>query len=100
MKKIVLITTKGCEGCSNMRDNIKEALTKIDINNEIIFSIKSFENLTKNTKKKYIIRDFPTVMFFAGENLVFKYSGCMPVIVIVHWIKIYFRMKLAKVHKK
>ena len=89
MNKIILITTKGCEGCSVMRANTTHAVTTSRI--DIEFEIKDVSELDKKALRTYGIKDFPTILFFKDNALKHKYIGSMPSIVITRWIDIYFK---------
>lgn len=89
---IILLTTAGCEGCQIMHQNTIEA---------IAMSYKPIEfkriDLLKDTKetenycKEFEITDFPTILLFDGTNLKYKYTGSMPVVVVLRWIDIHFK---------
>jgi thioredoxin-related protein len=87
-KKIVLVTTKGCEGCSIMNRHIKEA---IENKKDIAYSCKDRDDVGTKYTRTFSIRDFPTVLFFKDDTLIFKYTGSMPTVVINRWIDIYFK---------
>lgn len=89
MNKILLITTKGCGACKTMRNLILSALKEVK-NKKIQFDEQDVSKLDKGFLKENEITDFPTMVFFRNENLVFQYSGTMPVIVIFRWIENFF----------
>lgn len=85
MKKILLISTKGCVGCTIMRRNVREAINEKDID----FEVKDVNDVSKKFLNDYHIRDFPTTLFFIDNLLKFRWTGSMPVAVIVRWIDLY-----------
>lgn len=89
MNKIVLITTKGCEGCAVMRANTTYAVTTARIDIEL--EIKDMKELDKKYLRTFGIKDFPTILFFKDDQLKHKYSGSMPAIVVTRWIDIHFK---------
>ena len=89
MNKILLITTKGCGACKTMRNLISSALKEVK-NKKIQFDEQDVSKLDKGFLKENEITDFPTMVFFRNENLVFQYSGTMPAIVIFRWIENFF----------
>ena len=61
MNKIVLITTKGCEGCSIMRNSIKQALN--NTSKKIEFVIKDITELDKKEKSLFSIHYKVNIFF-------------------------------------
>ena len=93
MKEIMLITTKGCEGCSIMRTSIKKALvyTKKE---DIVFKEYDVENLREENIILYNelkLRDFPTTVFKRNGIITRKEVGTRPYIVVLRWIDIDFK---------
>lgn len=89
MNKIVLITTKGCEGCNIMHKNIKQALE--NTSKKIEYITKDISDLTKAEKAKLKSSDFPTTLFYKDTRLVRKEVGTRPYIVVVRWIDVDFK---------
>lgn len=89
MYKIVLVTTEGCEACSIAEDNIFSAISQSSIN--IAFDIKDFHKFSRQEQKLYKLRDYPTVLYFADDNLVYSSVGTYPVPVYIRWIDMYFK---------
>ena len=89
MNKILLITTKGCEGCSIMHKSIKQAL---DCTSKIIeYVVKHITELTKEEKSKLKTSDFPTTVFYKNNRITRKEVGTRPYIVVVRWIDVDFK---------
>ena len=89
MNKILLITTKGCEGCSIMHKNIKQAL---DCTSKTIeYVVKDITELTKEEKSKLKTSDFPTTVFYKNNKITRKEVGTRPYIVVVRWIDVDFK---------
>lgn len=89
MNKIVLITTKGCEGCSIMRYSINSAL--LYSSKEIEFEVKDVSEMSGAEKYRLRLTDFPTTLFYKDGNLVRKEIGTRPHIVVLRWIDIDFK---------
>ena len=89
MNKIVLITTKYCEGCNIMHKSIKQALTCTS--KKIEYVVKDISELTKEEKSKVKLCDFPTTLFYKDARLVRKEVGTRPYIVVVRWIDVDFK---------
>lgn len=89
MNKIVLITTRGCEGCSIMRNSIKQALN--NTSKKIEFVIKDITELTKEEKSKLKTSDFPTTLFYKNNRITRQEVGTRPYIVVVRWIDVDFK---------
>lgn len=89
MNKIVLITTKYCEGCNIMHKSIKQALTCTS--KKIEYVVKDISELTKEEKSKVKLCDFPTTLFYKDARLVRKEIGTRPHIVVVRWIDVDFK---------
>lgn len=88
MNKIILITTKGCEGCVIARNNIKEAIKSTS--KKVSLEIRDCEEATKKYIRTFGIRDFPAILLFKDEELKVKHTGSIPTIVILRWIDIHF----------
>ena len=89
---IILLTTAGCEGCSIMHSNTLEAvnMSHKDIEYKRVDMLKDTEE-TKQYCRKYNITDFPTILFFDNDTFKYKYTGSMPVVVVLRWIDIHFK---------
>ena len=89
MNKIVLVTTKGCEGCSIMHKSIKQALDCTS--KKIEYVTKDITELTKEEKSKLKISDFPTTLFYRNNRITRKEVSTRPYIVVVRWIDVDFK---------
>ena len=89
MNKIVLITTKGCEGCNIMHKNIKQALE--NTSKKIEYVVKDITELTKEEKSKVKLCDFPTTLFYKNDRITRREVGTRPYIVVVRWIDVDFK---------
>ena len=89
MNKILLITTKGCEGCSIMHKSIKQALE--NTSKKIEYITKDISDLTKAEKAKLKSSDFPTILFIKNNRIVRKEIGTKPYIVVLRWIDVDFK---------
>lgn len=89
MNKIVLITTKGCEGCSIMNKSIKYALN--NTSKTIEYVIKDIAELDKKEKSKLKTSDFPTTVFYKNNRITRQEVGSRPYIVVLRWIDVDFK---------
>ena len=67
MNKIVLVTTKGCEGCNIMHKSIKQALDCTS--KKIEYVVKDVMELTKEEKSKLKTYDSPTTLFYKNNRI-------------------------------
>ena len=89
MYKIVIVTTEGCEACNIVEDNITAAVAQSSVDVDII--VKDFHEFNSNEQKLYKLRDYPTVLYFANDTLVYTSIGTYPVPVYIRWIDMYFK---------
>ena len=89
MNKIVLVTTKGCEGCNIMHKSIKQALDCTS--KKIEYVVKDVTELTKEEKSKLKTYDFPTTLFYKNDRITRREVGTRPYIVDVRWIDVDFK---------
>lgn len=86
--EILLITTKGCEGCKIQENLIKEAIKNSGL--DITFNKADVNDCRKTWLKIHNVTDFPTTMMFDDANeLKFQFSGTRPVIVIERYIDVH-----------
>ena len=89
MNKLVLVTTKGCEGCKIMSDNIAKA---IDVSKKDIYVQQvNINDLTRRYIRTFGISDCPTTLIFRDGQLKRKEVGSRPYIVIARWLDIDFK---------
>lgn len=87
--EIVLLSTKGCIGCSIMDDIITKALKESSKTIKYtILDVRSDERGSKMAKELNV-KDFPTIVFISNGIIKYHYTGNMPVAVIVRWIDIH-----------
>lgn len=86
--KILLITTKGCEGCAIAKENIKLAITQSSKNIEL--EVVDKDEVKKDFVIANKIKDFPTTFYLINERVVHKSIGSYPAPVYLRWIDIYF----------
>ena len=89
MNKIVLITTKYCEGCNIMHKSIKQALN--NTSKKIEYVTKDITELSKDEKSKLKTSDFPTTLFYKNNRITRREVGTRPYIVVVRWIDVDFK---------
>lgn len=87
--KILLITTKGCDGCTIAKRNIFQALS--NTSKKINLEIRDCEELTKTYIRKLGIKDFPAIILLKDDEIKVKYVGSVPTIVILRWIDVHFK---------
>lgn len=87
-RKILLITTKGCEGCKILDRIIQKALDTYD--KEVDYEIKDKDNIDVDFLKKHHINDFPTTILYKNNSIVFMFVGTKPVNVINNYMSIHF----------
>ena len=86
--KIVLVTTKGCEGCVIAKYVIKDAIS--EHSKTIDFEQQTLEEFGKQRLTKLKIRDFPAILFYKNDVLVHKHTGTAPLIFFLRWFDVYF----------
>ena len=89
MNKIVLVTTKGCEGCNIMHKSIKQALDCTS--KKIEYVVKDIKELTTEEKIKIKASDFPITLFYKNDRITRREVGTRPYIVVVRWIDVDFK---------
>ena len=89
MNKIVLVTTKGCEGCNIMHKSIKQALN--NTSKKIEYVTKDITELSKDEKSKLKTSDFPTTIFYRNNRITRQEVGTRPYIVVLRWIDVDFK---------
>lgn len=89
MNKILIITTEGCEACEIAKANINEAVNKSNVS--INIDTEDWHKLTKKFIISNKIKDFPAALYMVDGNVVNKAIGTYPVVVYLHWIKLYFK---------
>ena len=84
--KILLITTRGCEGCAIIRRLIEEAISisKKDVE----LTVKDASDIDKKWLKHNRVTDFPTTFLVKDDVIKYKFVGTVPAIVISQWIKV------------
>lgn len=88
INKVILVTTKGCAGCAIVRKLIDEAITMY--HGKVEFEEKDISDIDRSFIKKHNICDFPTTILVKNYNVMFKFTGTRPSIVIHRWFKIHF----------
>ena len=86
-RKILIITTKNCLGCTILINNIQTVLAKS--NKDITLEIKDFTEVPKRILHKYRAFDYPFVVFTRDDEVTFKSTGSTHVNVIQRYIDLY-----------
>ena len=89
MYKIVIVTTEGCEACNIAEDNITAAVAQSSVDVNIV--LKDFHEFSRQEQKEYKLRDYPTVLYFIDDKMVYTSVGTYPVPVYIRWIDMYFK---------
>ena len=89
MNKILLVTTKGCEGCNIMHKSIKQALS--NTSKKIEYVTKDITELSKDEKSKLKTSDFPTTIFYRNNRITRQEVGTRLYIVVLRWIDVDFK---------
>ena len=89
MNKILLITTKGCDGCAVARNNIKQAIDASK--KKIIFEEIDVSKVNKVFLRTLKVRDFPTTIIYKEDEVRVTWGGSVPVIVVQRWIDVHFK---------
>lgn len=87
-KKILLITTKGCEACQVMNNIIERAIYLYG--KEVKYEIKDKDEVGIKFLKDKEINDFPTTVFYQNDNIVFITTGTKPSEVLKKEMVIHF----------
>ena len=88
MNKIILITTKGCEGCTIARNSIKDAINQTK--KSVTFEEKDTTEVSNKFLWLFKITDFPAILLFKDEKLKVRKIGSVPSIVVLRWIDVNF----------
>ena len=86
-RKILIITTKNCLGCSILINNMQTVLAKSKKN--ITLEIKDFNEVPKRILHQYSAFDYPFVVFSRDDEVTFKFSGSTHVNVIQRYVDLY-----------
>ncbi len=89
MNKILIITTKGCEGCQIAKYNVEQAIN--NSKKQIELEVKDCSEVDKKFIYIRKVSDFPTVFYFIDDAIIHKTIGSYPSVVYLHWIKMYFK---------
>lgn len=87
-RKILLITTKGCEGCRILDRIIQKALDAYS--KDVDYEIKDKDDIDIEFLKNEHIEDFPTTIFYQNDAIVYKFAGTKPVQTISKLMTMHF----------
>ena len=90
INKVLLITTKGCEGCSILKRLIPEAISMTNVLIES-FEIKDVSEIDKSFLKINKVKDFPTTFLIQNDKVKFSFKSTRPAIVIARFIEVHFK---------
>ena len=88
-RKILLITTKNCLGCSLQLKNVQSAISKSS--KDIELEVKDFTELPKRIIAKYNAYDYPFTVYIIDDTVKFKSTGSCAVYQIVRYIDLYLK---------
>lgn len=87
MNRLVIITTKGCEGCEIMKRIVSSAYLEAKIENTSYgcydFKEQEVESLVKDNN----IKDFPTTLFIKNNQIIDTILGSLPKEDVINKIK-------------
>ena len=86
-RKILIITTKNCLGCTILINNVQTVGAKSK--EDITLEIKDFTKVPKRILHKYRAFDYPFVVFTRDDEVTFKFTGSTHVNVIQRYIDLY-----------
>lgn len=86
-RKILIITTKNCLGCTILINNIQTVLAKSK--KDITLEIKDFNEVPKRILHKYSAFDYPFVVFTRDDEVTFKFTGSTHFNVIQRYVDLY-----------
>ena len=87
-RKVLLITTKGCEACQIMDNIIRRALYLYG--KPVEYEIKGRLQVDDNFIREHHIDDYPTTVFYQNDNVVFITTGTKPAEVLTRDMNIHF----------
>ena len=93
-RKILIITTKNCVGCSIQVEHVQTAIARTS--KDIELEVNDFKELPGRILHKYKVTDYPATLFIykddkADEVVKFKYVGSCPVVMIQRYIDVYLK---------
>lgn len=88
-RKILIITTKNCLGCTIQTEHVQTAIAKSS--KDICLEIKDFKDVPKRIIYDNKINDYPATLFIVDDVVKFKYVGSIPVIMIQRYIDVYLK---------
>lgn len=86
--KLVIVTTEGCQACSMVIENVKEAM--INTTKVVTVEVKDKDEVGRKYLKYHNITDFPTLLFFVNERVKYKVSGNKHKNMILRWVDLHF----------
>lgn len=88
-RRILIITTKNCLGCTILVNNVQTVVAKSSKN--ITLEIKDFNEVPKRILHQYKAFDYPFVVFIKDGEVTFKFSGSTHINVIQRYIDLYLK---------
>uniref|UniRef100_A0AAU8MHE1 Thioredoxin family protein n=1 Tax=Geladintestivirus 4 TaxID=3233136 RepID=A0AAU8MHE1_9CAUD len=86
-RKILIITTKNCLGCSIQTKNVQTAIAKSSKNIEL--EVKDFSELPKRVLAKYKAYDYPFTSYELNDVVKFTSTGSCALAQIQRYIDLY-----------
>ena len=89
-KKIIVVTTKGCEACNIAEKLIRKAMNNVNIQDIEFNTIDCLDlkyNMFVDLGELY---DFPTTLIIKDNIIVEKYTGTIPLNILEKKIKEWF----------
>lgn len=88
-RKILIITTSNCLGCTIQRRNVETAIAKTSKCVEL--EIKDFNEMPKRLLAKYKAYDYPFTGYFIDDELKFGSSGSYAMSMVLRYIDVYLK---------
>jgi len=88
-KKILIITTKNCLGCTVQIKNVQTAIAKSSKHIEL--EVKDFNDMPKRLIAKYKAYDYPFTGYLLDDELRFGSSGSYALTMVQRYIDVYLK---------
>ena len=90
-RKILIITTPGCLGCTIQSKNVGEAIKTVKSKFNITKELEDYRRIDRSLLRKINAKDYPITLFMINDDIRFKCVGSYPAPVIVRWIDLYMK---------
>lgn len=90
-RKILILTTPGCLGCTIQSKNVGEAIKTVKPKFNIIKELEDYRRIDRSLLRRIDAKDYPITLFMINDDIRFKCVGSYPAPVIVRWIDLYMK---------